>query len=569
MEDQMTSLNENMKVTIVNRKKSYEISKQKLSSIPYFVKLFSNSNCAVIELDLDESSFDNIIEFILDGHLSISIESAFLMMEITDYLGMDEIKQKYYDFYKSNFNIKLLNEFLDFYEKRKSPEMFADEKLNSFIAKFFLPITRTRAFLKFPVALLERILKLNLVVSSEHQIYEAIKRWIFFNKKARKQYLPQLMKFINFSRLNDEEIKIVASTLKASGFTPDTPPSKKQPPRACLPEFCQFDCMINRQYNKSLVAIYELGKDKINIRRLSKSNLWTKYGQFTRDETMSTSLIEANHIVDIIYACGHKGIRVDLIGKKFKYLEMFGDDDSYYGQVYKYFAHDIKTDNTYIKIRDSQSGSINNICANVNMKRLEAIFLGEHLEAICDGTIKFVESARTNCRCSKQVDWSDWDSKSCGHNESCRNNESDMLVNKPYYCPSLDYRKSSSCESQGPVQTRSCLLSKPDKYSGSQKILCFLTKRDFRRQHVDGHRVGMDASIVLDFSFLKDFIESDSLDHIELISHENSLLICNKETKMIYSYIDDTDYWQLMSKIESPEKMIAIASICLPIDFDQ
>ncbi|XP_053202314.1 uncharacterized protein LOC128387163 [Panonychus citri] len=366
MEDQFILL-ENDYVTIVNREKSYKISKQKLSSIPYFVKLFADSNCDTtkIELDLDESSFDNIIEFILDGHLSISIENALSMMETADYLGLGEIKQKYFDFYQSNFNIKLLEEFLDFYDKRKSPEMFTEEKLNSFIAKFFLPITRTRTFLKFPVALLERILKLNLVVSFEFQIYEAIKRWSFFNKKARIQYLPQLMKFINFCRLNDVEIQSVASMLTTPGFTLNAPQSKKKSPRACLPEFCQSDCIINRHYDKSLVAIYELSKDKINIRRLSRSNLWTKYGQFTRDETMSTSLIEADHIVDIIYDSGRKGIRVDLISKKFKYLKMFGGDNSYYGQVYKYFAHDICCNHTYVKISDSLSGS--NICKNLNI----------------------------------------------------------------------------------------------------------------------------------------------------------------------------------------------------------
>ncbi|XP_053202069.1 uncharacterized protein LOC128386967 [Panonychus citri] len=466
MEDQFILL-ENDYVTIVNREKSYKISKQKLSSIPYFVKLFADSNCDTtkIELDLDESSFDNIIEFILDGHLSISIENALSMMETADYLGLGEIKQKYLDFYQSNFNIKLLEEFLVFMIN-VNPEMFTEEKLNSFIAKFFLPITHT-SISKISVALLERILKLNLVVF-EFQIYEAIKRWSFFNKKARIQYLPQLMKFINFCRLNDVEIQSVASMLTTSGFTLNAPQSKKKSPRACLPEFCQSDCIINRHYDKSLVAIYELGKDKINIRRLSRSNVWTKYGQFTRDETISSSLIEADHIIDIIYDSGRKGIRVDLISKKFKYLKMFGDDNSYYGQVYKYFAHDICCNHTYVKISDSLSGS--NICKNLNIKRLEAIFLGEHLEAICNGTGNDVDSTRTD------DGWDDW----CI--ESRRSKESHELVNAPCYCPSLDYRKLSSCESQRSARTRSCLLSKPDMYSSSQKFLYFLTKVDFRRQ---------------------------------------------------------------------------------------
>ncbi|XP_053203150.1 kelch-like protein 3 [Panonychus citri] len=370
MKDQLISLDENMKVTIVNRKKSYEISKQKLSSIPYFVKLFSNSNCDTtkIELDLDESSFDNIIEFILDGHLSISIESAFLMMETADYLGMGEIKQKSFDFYQSNFNIKLLEKFLDFYENHKCIEKINEEKLNSFIRKYFFPISHTKAFLEFPVTLLERLLKMDLVVSSEFQLFEAIDRWVEFDKKLRKQYFPRLTQFINFRKMKKAEIYGVGWLLRRQGLTSDIPLySEKYPPRACLPEFCQFDCIINRHYNKSLISIYELDEDKINIRRLSSSNLWTKYGQFTRDETMSTSLIEADHIVDIIYDSGRKGIRVDLIGKKFKYLEMFGGDNSYYGQAYNYFAHDIQVDNTYVKIQKSQKSDKESSCKKLNM----------------------------------------------------------------------------------------------------------------------------------------------------------------------------------------------------------
>ncbi|XP_053203198.1 LOW QUALITY PROTEIN: uncharacterized protein LOC128387926 [Panonychus citri] len=556
MEDQLISLDENMKVTIVNRKKSYEISKQKLSSIPYFVKLFSDSNCDTtkIELDLDESSFDNIIEFILDGQLSISIESASSMVETCDYLGMDEIKRKYYDCFESNFRIKHLEEFLDFYENHKCLGKINEVKLKSFIGKYFVPISNTRAFQKFPVTLLERLLKMHLGVSSELQIFAAIVRWCKFDKKARKKYLPQLMKFVNFRRMKDAEITTCVSMFK-NVESSNLRYGKR--PRAYLPEFCQSDCIINRQYNKSLISIYELDEDKINIRRLSSSNLWTKYGQFTRDETMSTSLIEAEHIVDIIYDSGRKGIRVDLISKKFKYLEMFGGDNSYYGQVYKYFVSDIRVVYTYKKIKKSESYRKYDSNA-FNIKRLEAISLDDHLVGICYG--------------NSNPDDSYGSSESHGSDESDDGGGLNESHDQYFYCSSVDYRKLSSCDLKGPVQTRSLLLSRLATNPYSEKVLFFLTKRKFC---IKEHKVS-DGADVLDFSFLKDFIGSDSLDHIELISHDNNMLIVNKETKMIYSYIDDVDidyddadYWQFMSKIESPEKMIAIASVFLPFDCEQ
>ncbi|XP_053203140.1 uncharacterized protein LOC128387880 [Panonychus citri] len=546
MEDQLISLDENMKVTIVNRKKSYEISKQKLSSIPYFVKLFSNSNCDTtkIELDLDESSFDNIIEFILDGQLSISIESASSMVETCDYLGMDEIKRKYYDCFESNFRIKHLEEFLDFYENHKCLGKINEVKLKSFIGKYFVPISNTRAFQKFPVTLLERLLKMNLGVSSELQIFGGIFRWFSFDKKARKQYLPQLMKFVNFCRMNDAEITTCGIMFKDSGYNSNLRQGKK--PRAYLPEFCQFDCIINRHYNKSLISIYELDEDKINIRRLSSSNLWTKYGQFTRDETMSTSLIEADHIVDIIYDSGRKGIRVDLIGKKFKYLEMFGGDNSYYGQAYKYFVHDIRWVYTYNKIKKTETHHRNSGSNVFNFKRLEVISLGDHLTGICYGNEDPDDSVGFN-GCLGSDDSDDGGGLNKSHDQY-------------YYSSSLDYRKLSSCTLKGPFRLRSLILSRLGPYW--DKVWYFLTKREFCK-HIHSYLH------VLDFSFLKDFIGSDSLDHIELISHDNTMLICNKETKMIYSYNDKIDHWQLLSKIESPEKMITIASICLPFDCEQ
>ncbi|XP_053202307.1 uncharacterized protein LOC128387157 [Panonychus citri] len=561
MEDQFILL-ENDNVTIVNRKKSYEISKQKLSSIPYFVKLFSDpNNCdlAEIKLDLDESSFDNIVDFVLNNHLSISMECAFSMMEIADYLGMEDIKQKYYDCFVSNFNIKRLEEFLDFYENRKYPENFTENKVKSFIGKYFVPISNTRAFLKFPVALIERILKMNLVVSYEYQIVEAIERWVKSNEKDRKKYLPQLIKFVNFCHLTEREMKKVVNKVKYYGVTFDTPQLKDHSHHACQLEFCQSDCKSNRHSTKSLVSIYELGEDNIEIRRLSRANIWTKSYRFTRDETMSTSLIEADHIVDIIYDSGRKGIRIDWNTEKFKYLKMFGGDDSYYGQAYKYFAHDICTDSTYVKIKNPPT-EFNHKRSNIT--HVEAISLDEKFEGIC-------------YRNNNHDDFDEFDDSYfddlLDKRRNHRSSESDECDNfikksqKQYYLPSLDYRELSSGELKGSAQALSCLSSNPNSESNYHKVLYYLTKRDFSRYLLRDDKSKVYA---LDYSFLKDFIGSDSLDHIELISHNNSILICNKESKIIYSYVVDSDHWQFMSKIESPEKMIAIASVFFPIGLE-
>ncbi|XP_053202308.1 uncharacterized protein LOC128387158 [Panonychus citri] len=557
MEDQFILL-ENDNVTIVNRKKSYEISKQKLSSIPYFVKLLADSDCDTtkIELDLDESSFDNIVDFIVNNHLSISMESAFSMMEIADYLGMDDIKQKYYDCFVSNFNIKRLSEFLDFYENRNYPENFTEDKVKSFIGKYFVPISNTLAFMQFPVALIERILKMDLVVSYEYQIVAAIDRWVKSNEKDRKKYLPQLIKFVNFCHLTEREITRVLFRIGNSEITQKL---KEHSPHACQPEFCQSDCKSNRHSYKSLVSIYELGEDKIEIRRLSRSNNWTKSYQFTRDETMSTSLIEADHIVDIIYDSGRKGIRVDLISKKFRNLKMFGGDDSYYGQAYKYFAHDICTDSTYVKIKNPPT-EFNHKRSNIT--HVEAISLDEKFEGIC-------------YRNNNHDDFDEFDDsyfddlldKRRNHRSS-ESDECDAFIKKSqkqYYLPSLDYRELSSGELKGSAQALSCLSSNPNSESNYHKVLYYLTKRDFSRYLLRDDKSKVYA---LDYSFLKDFIGSDSLDHIELISHNNLILICNKESKIIYSYVVDSDHWQFMSKIESPEKMITIASVFFPIGLE-
>ncbi|XP_053203350.1 uncharacterized protein LOC128388029 [Panonychus citri] len=549
MDDQQWTLVDT-EVTIVNRKKSYQIPKQKLSSIPYFVKLFSDSNCGTtkIELDLDESSFDNIVDFILNDHLSISMESAFSMIETVDYLGMDEIKQKYHDYFQSNFNIKLLEEYLDFYESHKYQEMFTEKKLYSFIAKYFLPISNTRDFLNFSVSLLERILKLKLVVSYEYQIVEAIHRWSGFYQKARRQYLPKLIKFVNFCHLTYGDMQNVTYMLAQSGFNIHTLQFNVHSFHACRPKLCGSDCESPRFHFKTLIAVYEFDENTIEIRRLTGPNLWTKNGRFTRDEKISNSLIVADHIFDIIYDSGRKGIRVDWSTKKFKALKMFGDDNSYYGQIHKYMNMYITQD-----IQDpyrlsgmiTESKMVTRYGLSLSPTRLEFISLGDHLEGIC-----------------------------CGHELPCESNQSGFYpsVNPAYYnsdskqhyyyLPSLDYRQLSSCTLQGPAETRSCFsldqTSININCSHPEKILYFLTKQDFSLHFLRGFR-----SKKLDYSFLKSFIGSDSLDHIELTSHNNSVLICNKKTKTIYSHIMGTDTWQFMSEIVSPQKMITIASINL------
>ncbi|XP_053203635.1 uncharacterized protein LOC128388265 [Panonychus citri] len=550
-EEQWTFLD--TKVTIVNRKKSYQIPKQKLSSIPYFVKLFSDSNCDTtkIELDLDGNSFDNIVDFIQYNRLSLSMESALKMMELANYLGMDEIQQKYHDFFRSHFNIGILRVLIDidnFYDEHNLPRMFDEEKLNSFIGKYFLPISNTRAFLKFSVSLLERILKLKLVVSYEYQIVEAIDRWIIFNEKDRKQHLPRLIKFVNLCHLKNSELEIVSAKLKNSVIDIQRL-LRMNSFHTCHPEFCQPDREKNPHYNKSLIAIFELDEDTIEIRCLSKSNLLTTYDIFTQDETISSSLIEADHIVDIIYDSGRKGIRVDWNTKKFKYLKMFGDDNSYYGQVHKYITHDICNTNNSAIIKNSK---IRIKCEPplLNLQRVESISLGDHLRGIFD--------VKEPSRCSRNS--SRHSNRETGPMSQEMNTRQApaKAVDKSYlFIPRLDYRRLSSCTFQGLTETRSCLH--PNGHSNP--VMYILTQHDFSfyfdRQF---------ESKTLDYTFLKSFIGSDSLDHIELISHNNSILICNKETKTIYSYIGATDDWQIISKIESYEKMITIASINLPID---
>ncbi|XP_053203362.1 uncharacterized protein LOC128388038 [Panonychus citri] len=469
MDDQQWTLVDT-EVTIVNRKKSYQIPKQKLSSIPYFVKLFSDSNCGTtkIELDLDESSFDNIVDFILNDHLSISMESAFSMIETVDYLGMDEIKQKYLNLHQSNFNIKRLEGYLNFYESHKYQEMFTEEKLNSFIEKYFLPISNTRAFLNFSVSLLERILKLKLVVSYEYQIVEAIHRWIgidencrwMFNEGERQQYLPQLLKLVNFCHLKDGEVRNITSKLANFGFNIYALQLNVHSSHACHSKLCGSDCESTRHHCKPLIAIYELDKNTFEIRRLTGPNLWTKNGRFTRDETISNSLIVADHIFDIIYDSGRKGIRVDWSTKKFKALKMFGDDNSYYGQAHKYITHDSIRGHTQAIIKKSKMRPEHG--GSTIVTRFESICLDNHLEGICYG--KKLPRDFLDRHIQPKIYPATKDIR-------CKQNY--------FYFESIDYRQLSSCMFQKSVQSRSCYVYHIDVNENPTKVMYLLTKHDF------------------------------------------------------------------------------------------
>ncbi|XP_015783176.1 uncharacterized protein LOC107360972 [Tetranychus urticae] len=362
------------KLTIMNRSKIYHVSKKFIcSSIPYFEKMFCcdllEGKENTVQLDLDEHSFDCVLNWIHSDSVQIEIENVIALFDVADYLMLNDLSKDCYSYFHANFTIEHLPIVIP--QVTKTSKLINSGSLNTFICRHFLKIVKTSIFLKYPVETVEYICKLDLMISSEYQVLEAINDWIKFKADDRKDCLLRLLKCIRWCYAGtDISLKIMVIPYIAT--------IQDINEILCSPGNCKLGCASNRTNQCLLVSIQET-EDLILSIRVLQSHSWLPVGNFNFDDSMSLEFVHGENVSDILYDCGTKGVRIDWEAKKFCWLNFYSDD-SYYLQINKLIVCNQIASSTILYLKDNFGGCVDDPFIELFHLRLFPTSRRRHIE---------------------------------------------------------------------------------------------------------------------------------------------------------------------------------------------
>ncbi|XP_015783683.1 uncharacterized protein LOC107361378 [Tetranychus urticae] len=321
---------------IVNRSKKYWVNKQSIcSSIPYLGKMFSSGilepNDKKVVLDFDERAFDMIIRHAnLDGVI-IEMDCVIKLYNLADHLMIEnELLEDCSSYFYSNFSLENLEVVIP--QVSKESKLFNVAALETFICRHFLKISNSAAFLDYSVDTIEYICKLNLVISSEYQVIQAITKWIGAND-TRKIHLIRLLKCVRWCFYNYDLLSFSQDELMKSADLTSL---------VCTPDKCNCNCVYNRSNRKCFVVIYELDSSNVNIKILNNKFIMLFSDNFELNESMSLNILHDEHVCDVFFDSGSKGIRFDWNSKKYRWHDFSIYSKCYYTQLQKCISKNVE-----------------------------------------------------------------------------------------------------------------------------------------------------------------------------------------------------------------------------------
>ncbi|XP_015783639.1 uncharacterized protein LOC107361336 [Tetranychus urticae] len=330
-----------VQLKIVVRKNEYYVSKKFIcSSVPYFEKMFCGdlleSTENKVELDFDEHVFDSILNWIHTGSFLVQMEDVIALYEAADYLMIDErLFEPCMDYFHNNFTIEHLPIVLS--QVKKASKLINAEAIDYFICRHFLKIINTDVFLDYPVATIEHILKLDLMVYSEYQVFESIMKWVNKNADFRKGLLPQLLNCVRWFFMDPVELsKVKDNELIKTLRDFNSIISSKG------------DCRSNRTKQTFRISIHRIDDLKLLINVYDDDFFCLPIGDFTQDDSMSLEFVHREHISDILFDTGRQGIRIDWIKKTFRWLDFKVAGKTYYTQLSKTIVQFLKPSSSLI-----------------------------------------------------------------------------------------------------------------------------------------------------------------------------------------------------------------------------
>ncbi|XP_025016392.1 uncharacterized protein LOC112538736 [Tetranychus urticae] len=336
------------KLQIVNRTRKYNVSKKFIcSSVPYFEKMFScdllESKENKAEMDFDEHAFDAILNWIHSEFFFTQMDYVISFYEAADYLMInDNLLKPCLSYFHENFTLEHLPIVLP--QVTKVSKLINLGSIENFICRHFLMINNTNIFLNYPVEVIESILKLDLMVYSEYQIYESIMKWVNKKVDSRKALLPQLLKSVRWSYMDfGDIIKIKDNELIKT-----------------LPnlDFIEYYVCFNRCKQNFFISIHQIDTSTLRINAFDNDFFCFMIGDFIQDDSMSLEFVHGEHNSDILFDSGTKGIRIDWIKKTFRWLDFKVKGKTYYSKFIKFivkFSPSLRvSDDCYFEDKDAK-----------------------------------------------------------------------------------------------------------------------------------------------------------------------------------------------------------------------
>ncbi|XP_015783133.2 uncharacterized protein LOC107360923 [Tetranychus urticae] len=337
------------RLKIVNRNREYYVSKKLIcSSVPYFEKMFCcdllESKENKVELDFDEHVFNSILDWIHSESFFLQMEDVISFYEAADYLMINErLFQPCLAFFHEKFTIKHLPSVLS--QVTKVSKLISSGSIENIICRYFLQIVNTDIFLNYPFETVEAILKLDLMVYSEYQVFDSIIKWV---KKAdsRKDLLQQLLNCVRWCFMDADDLSVVENNELIKAL-----PNFK----AIISSNVEYE--FDRCKQRYFVSIQQMD-ETLRIKLFDDQFFCFTIGDFTQDDSISLEIVHGEHISDILFDSGTKGIRIDWMNKTYRWLDFKVAGNTYYSRFIKFIVEFPDIGRGFSCYLDAQDGTL-------------------------------------------------------------------------------------------------------------------------------------------------------------------------------------------------------------------
>lgn len=171
----------------------------------YFRTMFSSemkeSRSSVIPIkDMDESAMKLLIDFAYTSKVLISIDNVQSLLYASSILQTEILAQACCDFMKNHLDANNCIGVRNFAEQHGRSELV--RKTDQYVLSNFAAVVASSEYLTISAKYLETLISsTDLNVRGETEVYEAVIKWIKFEKDERKQYANKLMQNVRLPLL--------------------------------------------------------------------------------------------------------------------------------------------------------------------------------------------------------------------------------------------------------------------------------------------------------------------------------------------------------------------------------
>lgn len=353
-----------LKVKVKNNE--YFVSKKLICSrVPYFDKMFSSELLKPkenkVELDFDKSVFISILTWIHTQSLSVNMNLVIQLYDAAHLLMLnDKFLKNCSIYFHDNFMIEHIPMVLQ--QVTKTTKLISSEAITNIICRYFLIMSTSQMLLECPSETFEAILKMDLMVHSEYQIFDVIMNWVEKDPESRDESLERLFKCIHWSALDLKDSKVLSCcrdfySLDYAAvkkyfkyfYSKFVLPSFLQPEDSYRDDFTELfkhrssilahlDYKFPRSKQNFFISLLQKGDENLRINVYDDYFYCLPFGDLTCDNSVSLQFAQNGLYSDILFNSGTKGVRVDWIEKTFKWLDFKVKGKTYYNQLMKFMV---------------------------------------------------------------------------------------------------------------------------------------------------------------------------------------------------------------------------------------